>query len=84
MGFLKSFQGNDESLLFFFLLLVILFDNWSIFDDSNESLLFFFLLLVILFQGSKELYISHQEKTEEYEADTNEPIEIDRPIENLE
>lgn len=78
MGFLKNFQGNDESLLFFFLLLVILFDNWSIFDDSDESLLFFFLLLVILFQGSEEFHVNQQEKTEDYEVD------IDKPMESLE
>ncbi|MGF7060492.1 hypothetical protein [Brassicibacter mesophilus] len=41
--------GINESLLFFFLLLVILFCNCGWFDEGNESLLFFFLLLVILF-----------------------------------
>jgi hypothetical protein len=39
---------NGDSLLFFFLLLVILFCNCGLFEDDS-SLLFFFLLLVILF-----------------------------------
>ena len=43
-----DYDSND-SLLFFFLLLVILFCNCGWFGDGNESLLFFFLLLVILF-----------------------------------
>lgn len=38
----------DESLLFFFLLLVIVFCSCGLFDDGDE-LLFFFLLLIVLF-----------------------------------
>lgn len=41
--------GNDESLLFFFLLLVLFFNQCDWYDGGDESLLFFFLLLVILF-----------------------------------
>jgi hypothetical protein len=37
------------SLLFFFLLLVIMFCDCEMFDDCGDSLLFFFLLLVIVF-----------------------------------
>jgi hypothetical protein len=50
MGFLGGlFHGMEgDSLLFFFLLLVIIFCNCELFEES-ESLLFFFLLLVILF-----------------------------------
>jgi hypothetical protein len=62
MGILNGLFGNKncnrgevsnemegDSLLFFFLLLVILFCNSGCFDEDNSSLLFFFLLLVILF-----------------------------------
>ncbi len=42
----EDFDGT--SLLFFFLLLVILFCNCGLFEDT-DSMLFFFLLLVILF-----------------------------------
>lgn len=43
------FRGiEDQSLLFFFLLLVIIFCNCGLFDDGDE-LLFFFLLLILLF-----------------------------------
>ncbi len=38
-----------ESLLMFFLLLVVLFDQIDVFGDDSGCLLFFFLLLVILF-----------------------------------
>ncbi|RBP64426.1 hypothetical protein DES36_10841 [Alkalibaculum bacchi] len=38
-----------STLLMFFLLLIVLFDNCGICGDDNETLLFFFLLLVILF-----------------------------------
>ena len=38
----------DTSLLFFFLLLVILFTNCGLFEDG-DTLLFFFLLLVFIF-----------------------------------
>jgi len=45
------FRGiGDQSLLFFFLLLVIIFCNCGLFEDGDE-LLFFFLLLVLLFGG---------------------------------
>ena len=44
-------NGINESLLFFFLLLVILFCNCGWFDEGNESLLFFFLLLLIFFSN---------------------------------
>ena len=45
------FRGvGDESLLFFFLLLVIIFCNCGLFTEGDE-LLFFFLLLVLLFGG---------------------------------
>jgi hypothetical protein len=50
MGFLNGLFGEMEgdSLLFFFLLLVIIFCNCELFEDTS-SLLFFFLLLVVLF-----------------------------------
>lgn len=50
MGLLNGLFGEMEgdSLLFFFLLLVIIFCNCEVFEDSS-SLLFFFLLLVVLF-----------------------------------
>lgn len=41
-------EDNGDSLLFFFLLLVIIFCNCELFEDT-DSLLFFFLLLVIIF-----------------------------------
>lgn len=45
------FRGKgDQSLLFFFLLLVIIFCNSPLFNEGSE-LLFFFLLLVLLFGG---------------------------------
>lgn len=51
-GLLKGIfnQGENEgdSLLFFFLLLVVIFCNSGCFGDG-DSLLFFFLLLVVLF-----------------------------------
>lgn len=43
--------GEDSSLLFFFLILVILFTSCDMFNEMDDSLLFFFLLLVILFSG---------------------------------
>lgn len=46
---LSDFVGNNYSLLFFFLLLVIIFSGSGSFYESNESLLFFFLILVIIF-----------------------------------
>jgi hypothetical protein len=58
MGFLGGlFGGNNghgmfaegDSLLFFFLLLIVLFCNCGMFDEDGDSLLFFFLLLVVLF-----------------------------------
>ena len=47
------FNGEDgnSSILFFFLLLVVLFGNCGMFEDS-DSLLFFFLLLIVLFSGN--------------------------------
>lgn len=50
----KSFLGGllgdcDESLLFFFLLLVVLFQGPLCGCFNDDSLLFFFLLLVVLF-----------------------------------
>ena len=44
-----GYLENNYSLLFFFLLLVIIFNSSGTFSESNESLLFFFLILVILF-----------------------------------
>lgn len=38
-----------DSMLMFFLLLVVLFDSIGIWGDDPGVLLFFFLLLVILF-----------------------------------
>lgn len=43
-----SYETSD-SILFFFLLLVILFDCYGWFRKGNEDLLFFFLLLVVIF-----------------------------------
>jgi len=40
---------NNESLLFFFLLLVLIFCNCPLFDGMDDSLLFFFLILIIIF-----------------------------------
>ncbi len=42
-------QGANTSLLFFFLLLVIIFSNCPFFDGDGDTLLFFFLLLVFIF-----------------------------------
>lgn len=39
------------TLLMFFLLLVVLFDNIGFCGEDNDTLLFFFLLLIILFTG---------------------------------
>lgn len=52
MGFMNGiFNDMDgDTLLFFFLLLVILFCQCEIFEDM-DSLLFFFLLLVVIFCG---------------------------------
>ena len=46
---LGGFVESNASLLFFFLILVIIFNGSGTFSESNESLLFFFLILVILF-----------------------------------
>lgn len=43
-------EGSGDSLLFFFLLLVVIFCNCGLFCDGSE-LLFFFLLLIVLFMG---------------------------------
>jgi hypothetical protein len=40
---------EGDSLLFFFLLLVVLFCNCGLFEEDGDSMLFFFLLLVIIF-----------------------------------
>jgi hypothetical protein len=48
-GEVESANTMDTSLLFFFLLLVILFSNCGAFDEDPDSLLFFFLLLVFIF-----------------------------------
>ena len=40
--------GTDTSLLFFFLLLVIIFSNCETYNEDGDSLLFFFLLLIVL------------------------------------
>lgn len=42
---------SNESLLFFFLILVIIFNNCVLFEDMDESLLFFFLILIIIFNS---------------------------------
>ncbi|KAB3529990.1 hypothetical protein [Alkaliphilus serpentinus] len=54
-GVLGGLFRTDTSLLFFFLLLVIIFCNCRLFKESGDSLLFFFLLLVVLF-GGRELF----------------------------
>jgi hypothetical protein len=46
-GLFKGNSGEGDSMLFFFLLLVVIFCNCDAFEDSS-SLLFFFLLLVVL------------------------------------
>lgn len=61
MGFLNGLLGgrgdmDGDSLLFFFLLLIVIFCNCDFFEDM-DSLLFFFLLLVLIFcncLGSEE------------------------------
>lgn len=50
-GGLLGCNDIDDSLLFFFLILVILFTNDNFCDFDDDSLLFFFLLLVIIFSG---------------------------------
>ena len=55
-GIFSGFDDLDDSLLFFFLILVLLFTNCGSFGgigdcDNDSSLLFFFLLLVIIFSG---------------------------------
>ncbi len=51
-GIFGGFNGIDDSLLFFFLILVLIFANcdWSN-GGIDDSLLFFFLLLVLIFTG---------------------------------
>lgn len=49
LGGLGGFLESNYSLLFFFLLLVIIFNGSGTFSESNETLLFFFLILVIIF-----------------------------------
>ena len=51
-GIFGGFGDVDDSLLFFFLILVFLFTSCdNMFGGVDDSLLFFFLLLVILFCG---------------------------------
>lgn len=45
-----SFKVKDE-LLFFFLILVVLFNNECWYNRGDDTLLFFFLLLIILFDN---------------------------------
>lgn len=52
-GIFESLCGDNDSLLFFFLILVVLFTNCDMFNGCNDSLLFFFLLLVVLFTGGE-------------------------------
>lgn len=53
-GIFDRLGCNDDSILFFFLILVIIFCNSGCFNDrEDDSLLFFFLLLVILFCGGE-------------------------------
>ncbi|KAB3532043.1 hypothetical protein F8154_12275 [Alkaliphilus pronyensis] len=56
-GILGGLFGSPNSILFFFLLLVIIFCNCTLFKDAGDSLLFFFLLLVVLF-GGRSLFCS--------------------------
>jgi hypothetical protein len=49
-GLFNGIGGEGDSMLFFLLLLVVIFCNCNMFEDSS-SLLFFFLLLVVLFCG---------------------------------
>lgn len=52
-GIFGGFNDIDDSLLFFFLILVLIFANCDWDDDGiDDSLLFFFLLLVIIFTGN--------------------------------
>lgn len=39
---------NADSLLFFFLLVVVIFCNCGLFAECGDSLLFFFLLLAVI------------------------------------
>ncbi|SET78092.1 hypothetical protein SAMN05660297_03482 [Natronincola peptidivorans] len=53
-GVLGGLFGKDSTILFFFLLLVIIFCNCrTLHGISGDSLLFFFLLLVVLFMGPR-------------------------------
>ncbi len=51
-GLFGGCNDIDDSLLFFFLILVVIFANcdWGS-DGIDDSLLFFFLLLVLIFTG---------------------------------
>jgi len=51
-GVLGGLFNGDDSLLFFFLLLVLIFCNCGLFRNDSSELLFFFLLLVVLFTGN--------------------------------
>lgn len=50
-GIFGGCEDIDDSLLFFFLILVILFTSGDFCGDIDDSLLFFFLLLVLIFGG---------------------------------
>lgn len=52
-GLRGIFAGTNSTILFFFLILVLIFCNCGLFKDSGDSLLFFFLLLVVLFTGGR-------------------------------
>ena len=49
-GIIENYCCGDESLLFFFLILAIFFQNGML-CTSKDSLLFFFLLLTIIIAG---------------------------------
>ncbi len=60
---LKSYDcGNeivecqDNSFLFFFLLLIALFNGSGMFCDTNDNSLLFFLLLLIIIMGGVNLF----------------------------
>ena len=50
-------EDIDDSLLFFFLILVLLFTNCNMFDGCmDDSLLFFFLILVLIFCNCGDIF----------------------------
>lgn len=50
-GIFEGISDIDDSLLFFFLILVLIFTSCDTFNNGDDSLLFFFLLLVLIFTG---------------------------------